>query len=90
MRLDVLLFDLRLFKSRSQATDAIRRGRVLLNGAAVKPSHEGHAGDRVTFTRGDDEGPSRPRTLEILELPRGSLSKEAARALVREVREPRA
>jgi ribosome-associated heat shock protein Hsp15 len=91
MRLDVLLFELRLFKSRSQASDAIQRGRVLLNGAQAKPSREAHAGDRVTLARADardaTEGAARPRTLEILELPRGSLSKEAARALVQELPE---
>lgn len=87
MRLDVLLFELRLFKSRTQSTEAIRSGRVLLNDARVKPSHEARAGDRVTFARRGEDGPARPRTLEILDLPRGSLSKEAARALVREVRE---
>ena len=89
MRLDVLLFELRLFKSRSQASEAIQQGRALLNGAPAKPSREAHAGDRVTLVQGAardgaDDG-SRSRTLEILELPRGSLSKEAARALVREV-----
>ena len=89
MRLDVLLFELRLFKSRSQASEAIQQGRALLNGAPAKPSREAHAGDRVTLAQGAardgaDDG-SRSRTLEILELPRGSLSKEAARALVREV-----
>jgi len=87
VRLDVLLFELRLFKSRSQAGAAVQSGRVLLNGAPAKPSREAGAGDRMTLVRdgaGDDAGP-RARTLEILELPRGSLSKEAARALVREV-----
>lgn len=90
MRLDVALFELRLFKSRSQASEAIQQGRVLLNGARAKPSREARAGDRVTLERGGgrgaaDEGAPRSRTLEILELPRGSLSREAARALVREV-----
>ena len=94
MRLDVLLFELRLFKSRSQASEAIQGSRVLLNGAQAKPSREAHAGDRVTLARGDARGAAgfagdtgRPRTLEILELPRGSMSKEAARELVREVPE---
>jgi ribosomal 50S subunit-recycling heat shock protein len=85
MRLDLALFGLRLFKSRSQATEAIQEGRVLLNRRAVKPSHETRPGDRVTLLGHaiPDEG-SRTRTLEILELPRGSLSRERARALVRE------
>jgi ribosomal 50S subunit-recycling heat shock protein len=89
MRLDLALFGLRLFKSRSQATEAIQAGRVLLNGRAVKPSHEAHPGDRVTVAGRDvdpDHAP-RERTLEILELPRGSMSREAARALVREAPE---
>ena len=91
MRLDVLLFELRLFKSRSQASEAIQQGRVLLNGAQAKPSREAHPGDRVTLARGGAAGfgedAGRSRTLEILELPRGSMSKEAARELVREVPE---
>lgn len=87
MRLDVLLFELRLFKSRSQATTAIQDGRVLLNGARTKPSHEGRAGDRVTLEEREarDRGADRARTLEILELPQGSLSKAAARELVHEI-----
>jgi ribosomal 50S subunit-recycling heat shock protein len=92
MRLDVLLFELRLFKSRSQASEAIQQGRVLLNGAHAKPSREARAGDRVTIARGSArdgaEGETRSRTLEILDLPRGSMSKEAARELVREVPQP--
>ncbi|MBI5709248.1 MAG: hypothetical protein HZC42_02960 [Candidatus Eisenbacteria bacterium] len=80
MRFDVLLFELRLFKSRSQATAAIHAGHALLNGARAKPSRETRAGDRVTLAPG-----GRPRTLEVLELPHGSLSREAAKALVREV-----
>jgi ribosomal 50S subunit-recycling heat shock protein len=87
VRLDVLLFELRLFKSRSQAAAAIAEGRVLLNDARTKPSHEGRAGDRVTLREGEARagGPGRARSLEILALPRGSLSKTAARELVREV-----
>ncbi len=88
MRLDLALFGLRRFKSRSQATDAIQRGHVRLNGREVKPSHEVHPGDRVTLAGPEEaleERQARPRTLEILDLPRRSISREAARALVREV-----
>ena len=76
MRLDVALHALRLFKSRSQAQDAIAAGQVLLNGAPVKPSHTVAVGDRVTLGG---------RTIEVVELPGRSVSKEAARALVRDV-----
>jgi ribosome-associated heat shock protein Hsp15 len=80
MRFDVLLFELRLYKSRSQATAAITAGEALLDGAQVKPSREAKPGARITLT-----APGSRRTLELLDLPRGSMSKEAAKALVREV-----
>src|SRR5436309_2214466 len=80
MRLDVTLFELRLFKSRSQASLAVQDGAVLLNGEVVKPSHGVRPGDRVTLVGADGR-----RTLEVLALPRISLSKEAARTLVRDL-----
>jgi len=80
MRLDVTLFELRLFKSRSQASLAVQDGAVLLNGEVVKPSHGVRPGDRVTLVGADGQ-----RTLEVLALPRISLSKEAARTLVRDL-----
>jgi len=51
-RLDRWLFAVRLFKSRSLATQAVTGGRVHVNGARVKPAHEVRAGDRVSFVRG--------------------------------------
>ena len=80
MRFDAALFELRLFKSRSQANLAIQDGLALLNGEVVKPSHGVRPGDRVTLVV-----PAGRRTLEVLALPRISLSKEAARTLVREL-----
>jgi ribosome-associated heat shock protein Hsp15 len=80
VRFDVALFELRLFKSRSAASAAIHDGEALLNGRAAKASHGVAPGDRITL-----RAPGTRRTLEILELPRGSLSREAARALVRDV-----
>ena len=80
MRFDVALFELRLFKSRSAANVAIQDGEVLLNGGIVKPSHGLRPGDRITLV-----AHSSRRTLEVVELPRAGLSKEAARALLREV-----
>jgi len=44
--------------------------------APVKPSHALAVGDRLTLSG---------RTVEVVELPGRSVSKEAARALVREV-----
>jgi ribosome-associated heat shock protein Hsp15 len=51
-RIDRWLFGVRLFKSRSLATQAVTGGKVHLNGERVKPSREVRAGDVVTFVRG--------------------------------------
>ena len=80
MRLDVLLFELRLFKSRSQAAAAIQSGAALLDDAVAKPSREARAGQRITLI-----GHGSRRTLEILELPHGNVSKDVAKTLVREI-----
>lgn len=80
MRLDVLLFELRLFKSRSQARASIDEGSALLNGTRAKPSQSAVPGDRVTLV-----GPHGSRTVEVLEMPHGSQSKQRARQLVREI-----
>ncbi len=50
-RLDRWLFAVRLYKSRSAATEAVTGGKVHLNGARVKASHALKAGDTVAFTR---------------------------------------
>jgi ribosome-associated heat shock protein Hsp15 len=51
-RIDRWLFGVRLFKSRSSATDAVNGGKAHLNGERVKPSHAIKPGDIVEFTRG--------------------------------------
>lgn len=51
-RLDRWLFAVRLFKSRSLASEAATGGKVHLNGERVKPSRAVKPGDTVTFTRG--------------------------------------
>jgi ribosome-associated heat shock protein Hsp15 len=48
MRIDKFLFCVRLFKTRSQAADACGRGRILVNGVAVKPAREVKEGDEVS------------------------------------------
>lgn len=80
MRLDVLLHELRIFKSRSQAGAAIEAGRVLVAGSAAKASRTMRPGDRITVL-----GPRGARAFELLELPARSLRKEDARRLIREL-----
>ncbi len=51
IRLDKYLWAVRIFKTRSDAADAIRNNRVLVNGAYCKPSREVRVGDIVAVKR---------------------------------------
>ena len=82
MRFDLALCELRLFKSRTQASLAIQDGAALLNGNVVKPGHGVKPGDHIACV-----GPGGTRTWELLALPRASLSRVAARELLRQVSE---
>ncbi len=52
LRVDKWLWAARLCKTRSLATDAVKGGRVQVNGQRVKPSKEIGPGDRVEITIG--------------------------------------
>lgn len=49
-RIDKWLWHVRLFKARSQATDAVNGGHVKLDGERVKPAHVVRIGQRVSVT----------------------------------------
>ncbi|HEY7889485.1 MAG TPA: RNA-binding S4 domain-containing protein [Steroidobacteraceae bacterium] len=51
-RIDRWLFNVRLFKSRSLAAQAVNGGKVHVNDARVRPSHSVRPGDFVSFNRG--------------------------------------
>lgn len=63
VRLDKWLWAARLFKTRSLATEEITRGRVSVNGQAVKPSRDVKPGDRITIRHGGGE-----RVIDVLGL----------------------
>jgi ribosome-associated heat shock protein Hsp15 len=52
MRIDKWLWAARLFKTRGLAAEAVKGGRVHVNGAAVKPSREIGPGDELEVTIG--------------------------------------
>jgi ribosome-associated heat shock protein Hsp15 len=52
MRIDKWLWTARLFKTRGLAAEAVKGGRVHINGVAVKPSREVVLGDELEITTG--------------------------------------
>lgn len=51
IRLDKYLWAVRVFKTRSDAADAIRNNRVLVNESYAKPSREVKIGDEISVRR---------------------------------------
>ena len=52
VRVDKYLWAMRIYKTRSIATDACKCGRVKINGVEVKPSRMFHVGDIFTVRKG--------------------------------------
>ncbi len=52
MRIDKWLWTARLFKTRALAAEAVKGGRVRVNGTAVKPGREVKLGDELGVTVG--------------------------------------
>src|SRR3954451_16008127 len=52
VRIDKWLWAARLVKTRALAVDAVRGGRVKVNGAPAKPSKDVKPGDEVEFSAG--------------------------------------
>ena len=53
VRVDKWLWSVRVFKTRTMATDACTAGRVKVNGSVAKPATKIEVGDRVQATRKD-------------------------------------
>ena len=51
-RVDKYLFAMRIYKTRSIAADACKKGRVKMNSAELKPSRSFHIGDIFTVRKG--------------------------------------
>lgn len=67
-RIDKWLWCMRVFKTRTIATDACKKGRVMINGAAVKPSRPVKIGEII-----DVRKPPITYTFKVLAIPNGRL-----------------
>jgi ribosome-associated heat shock protein Hsp15 len=55
LRIDKYLWSIRLFKTRTLASDACKAGRVKLEGQNIKPSHEVKLGEVYQVSKGPDK-----------------------------------
>lgn len=51
VRIDKWLWAVRVYKTRSQAAEACKKSRVLVNGAPAKPSREIQKGDKIVVRK---------------------------------------
>jgi ribosome-associated heat shock protein Hsp15 len=92
VRVDKWLWAARLVKTRALAAEAVKGGRVHVNGRAVRPSRELRPGDRVEITVGaaprtvivrataERRGPAREAALLYEETPESIEARERAAA----------
>jgi ribosome-associated heat shock protein Hsp15 len=84
LRVDRWLAAARIYKSRTQASDACSAGHVLLNGQPVRPSHPVRVGDRLNA-----RAPRGEVVLEIAKLADKRLSPPLARELYADFSPPK-
>ena len=69
LRIDKWLWAVRLFKTRSLATEACRAGKVKVDNQAVKPSRDVRAGMVISLSQGPIT-----KTIEVKALPKSRIS----------------
>lgn len=85
VRIDRWLWATRIAKTRAEAAEDCRAGRVAVNGSPVKPSRLVQAGDRIEVTRGP-----LVRTLEVVGLVEKRVGASRVRGFLLDVTPPEA
>ena len=83
VRVDKYLFAMRLYKTRSIAADACKKGRVTMNGVALKPSRTFAVGNKFSVKKGPIT-----YTFEILRLSENRLGAKLVPEYLRDITPP--
>ncbi len=79
MRVDKYLWCVRKYKTRSQATDAIKKSRVRVNDEVIKASREVKVGDRITFRK-----ESVDYEIEVIDIPKSRVGAKLVPDLIKD------
>lgn len=80
MRLDKYLWCVRKYKTRSQASDAVKKSRVKVNDEIVKASREVKIGDKLSFKKEGVE-----YAIEVLAIPKSRVGAKLVPDLIRDI-----
>lgn len=83
MRLDKYLWCVRKYKTRSQASEAIKKSRVKVNDETVKASREVKIGDKLSYKKEGVE-----YSIEVLEIPKSRVGAKLVPDLIRDITPP--
>ena len=82
-RVDKYLFAMRIYKTRSMAADACKKGRVTMNGVELKPSRSFKIGDKFSVRKGPITF-----TYEVLQLSENRLGAKLVPNFMRDITSP--
>jgi ribosome-associated heat shock protein Hsp15 len=83
VRIDKWLWAVRVFKTRSQAAEACKGGKVKIDGVPVKPSREVKTGDIITV-----QSKSIKKTLKVLKPAKNRVSAKFVAELMEDITPP--
>lgn len=83
VRVDKYLFAMRIYKTRSIATDACKKGRITMNGVELKPSRTFLVGDKFSVRKGPIT-----YTYQVLQLSENRLGAKLVPDYLRDITSP--